>query len=62
LKHEICQARRCVATTAIEPSLLIAVPSGKERWLGLNQNDVLTNAGGDPMEMLRFDFKTTPPE
>lgn len=33
---------------------------GQEKWLATNQREQLENAGREPAEMLRFDFKTKP--
>ena len=33
---------------------------GQSRWIELNKQEQFENAGGDPAEMLRFDFKTKP--
>jgi hypothetical protein len=55
-----------VATHASEPALLIALtdtPSqarGAERWLEAGERTALKNAGAEPTEFLRFDFKTQP--
>jgi hypothetical protein len=61
-----------VRTTAQEPTLLIAltpiartpiVPAlapGQERWIDTNASERISNAGAEPVELLRFDFKTAP--
>ena len=55
-----------VRTTAQEPSLLIAVTAGgtlslgQERWFDTNASESIRNAGTEPIELLRFDFKTAP--
>lgn len=55
-----------VRTTAHEPSLLIAVTTGgafalgQERWMDTNASEPIRNAGTEPIELLRFDFKTAP--
>lgn len=49
-----------VRTTAREPSLLIALTSGQERWIDPNATERISNAGTEPLEFLRFDFKTAP--
>jgi hypothetical protein len=49
-----------VRTTAREPSLLIALTSGKERWIGSSTSERIDNTGTEPLEFLRFDLKTPP--
>jgi hypothetical protein len=63
-----------LSTAASEPSLLIALRAaqlretgshvtlavGQERWLPARSALTLENAGADPSEFLRFDFKTAP--
>lgn len=55
-----------VRTTAQEPSLLIAITAGgafargQERWIETNASEPIRNAGTEPIELLRFDFKTPP--
>jgi hypothetical protein len=49
-----------VQTTPIEPALLIALTSGQERWIEANTSQRIPNAGAEPIELLRFDFKTAP--
>jgi hypothetical protein len=49
-----------IAASATEPSLLISIPSGKEQWLPANQGQRLENKTAEPLEWLRFAFKTRP--
>ena len=64
-----------VRTTPQEPALLIgltpgrierepaaaeSLAAGQERWMKTDARDRLRNAGAEPMEFLRFDFKTPP--
>lgn len=65
-----------VRTTSQEPALLIALTpgrierepaaaeaaltAGQELWMKTDANQRLRNAGAEPMEFLRFDFKTPP--
>jgi hypothetical protein len=61
-----------VRTTAQEPTLLIALTPiartpivsalapGQERWIDTNASERISNAGAEPVELLRFDFKTAP--
>lgn len=59
-----------LAASATEPVLVVAVtaaPSidlalGQQRWLEVNQSADLENRGADPIELLRFDMKTSPIE
>ena len=64
-----------ISTGPSEPALLIALTParltvnksarlnlelGQSRWVDLNRQEQLENAGNGPAEMLRFDFKTKP--
>ena len=56
-----------VRTTAQEPSLLIALTAAgaalaprQERWMDTSKSERIDNAGTEPIELLRFDFKTPP--
>lgn len=54
-------------TTGAEPSLLIAMAAtggtslGQATWIASGGSTRLTNAGAVPVDVLKFDFKTTPP-
>jgi hypothetical protein len=49
-----------VRTIAREPSLLIALASGNERWIEPDATERISNTGAEPLEFLRFDLKTPP--
>lgn len=38
----------------------LRIALGRTEWVGVNESLVLENAGSQPAEMLRFDFKTRP--
>lgn len=59
-----------VSASTTEPALVVAVTPaaathlalGQERWLDVNQSTDFENRGAEPIELLRFDMKTSPIE
>lgn len=48
-----------VVEGAAAPKVVTLTP-GQERWLGIGQQQRLENTGDGPVELLRFDLKTSP--
>jgi len=49
-----------LAVTAAQPSVLVALMSGKTTWVNAPTTHRLNNSGNAPAEWLRFEFKTAP--